>query len=118
MALTPRRTPYRSSSNMSDKYTMVAAAAAPSAIGPYWYATSLLVPPSLTRSSQAANPSSAHSPCRPFSELANQALARVSSQATKTDTLIFLSGCIPLVPETMKVVEGGVEAQTVSCSSG
>ncbi|GAA6003576.1 RidA family protein [Rhodotorula paludigena] len=34
------------------------------------------------------------------------------SQAIKTDSLVFLSGCIPLVPETMKVVEGGVEEQT------
>ncbi|GAA5877027.1 hypothetical protein JCM1840_007100 [Sporobolomyces johnsonii] len=34
------------------------------------------------------------------------------SQALKTDSLIFLSGCIPLNPQTMKVVEGGVEEQT------
>lgn len=34
-------------------------------------------------------------------------------QAIKTDSLVFLSGCIPLVPETMKVIEGGVEEQTV-----
>ncbi|TNY18419.1 YjgF-like protein [Rhodotorula diobovata] len=34
------------------------------------------------------------------------------SQAIKTDSLVFLSGCIPLVPETMKVVEGGIEEQT------
>lgn len=36
------------------------------------------------------------------------------SQAIKTDSLIFLSGCIPLDPVSMKVVEGGVEEQTVS----
>lgn len=35
------------------------------------------------------------------------------SQAIKTDSLIFLSGCIPLDPASMKVVEGGVEEQTV-----
>ncbi|GAA5866949.1 hypothetical protein JCM8547_003927 [Rhodosporidiobolus lusitaniae] len=34
------------------------------------------------------------------------------SQALKTDSLVFVSGCVPLVPETMKVVEGGVEEQT------
>ncbi|GAA5982798.1 hypothetical protein JCM11641_004627 [Rhodosporidiobolus odoratus] len=34
------------------------------------------------------------------------------SQALKTDSLVFLSGCIPLNPETMKVVAGGVEEQT------
>ncbi|KAL8287379.1 hypothetical protein RQP46_003831 [Phenoliferia psychrophenolica] len=34
------------------------------------------------------------------------------SQAIKTDSLIFLSGCIPLDPATMKVVDGGVEEQT------
>lgn len=39
------------------------------------------------------------------------------SQAIKTDSLIFLSGCIPLDPVTMKVVEGGVEEQTVSLNS-
>lgn len=27
--------------------------------------------------------------------------------------MVFLSGCIPLVPETMKVIEGGIEEQTV-----
>lgn len=35
-------------------------------------------------------------------------------QAIQTDSLVFLSGCIPLVPETMKVIEGGIEEQTVS----
>ncbi|GAA5881175.1 hypothetical protein JCM16303_004826 [Sporobolomyces ruberrimus] len=34
------------------------------------------------------------------------------SQAIKTDSLIFCSGCVPLVPETMKVIEGGVEEHT------
>ncbi|KAK4048478.1 hypothetical protein OIO90_005809 [Microbotryomycetes sp. JL221] len=34
------------------------------------------------------------------------------SQAIKTDSLIFVSGCVPLVPETMKVIEGDVQAQT------
>ncbi|KAK4700424.1 2-iminobutanoate/2-iminopropanoate deaminase, partial [Phenoliferia sp. Uapishka_3] len=34
------------------------------------------------------------------------------SQAIKTDSLIFTSGCIPLDPVSMKVVEGGVEEQT------
>ncbi|GAA5838780.1 hypothetical protein JCM11251_006736 [Rhodosporidiobolus azoricus] len=33
-------------------------------------------------------------------------------QAIKTDSLVFVSGCVPLVPETMKVIEGGVEEQT------
>lgn len=30
----------------------------------------------------------------------------------KAGNLVFLSGCIPLDPATMTVVEGGVEAQT------
>lgn len=34
------------------------------------------------------------------------------SQATKVGNTIFLSGQIPLNPETMEVVDGGVEAQT------
>ncbi|GAA5886839.1 hypothetical protein JCM6882_005906 [Rhodosporidiobolus microsporus] len=34
------------------------------------------------------------------------------AQAIKTDSLVFVSGCVPLVAETMKVVEGGVEEQT------
>ncbi|KAI5475637.1 translation inhibitor endoribonuclease [Pseudohyphozyma bogoriensis] len=34
------------------------------------------------------------------------------SQAITAGGLTFLSGCIPLVPETMKVVEGGIEEQT------
>lgn len=38
----------------------------------------------------------------------------LTRQAIQTDSLVFLSGCIPLVPETMKVIEGGIEEQTVS----
>ncbi|KAM0790283.1 hypothetical protein ACM66B_005585 [Microbotryomycetes sp. NB124-2] len=34
------------------------------------------------------------------------------SQAIKTDSLVFVSGCVPLVPETMKVIEGDVQDQT------
>ncbi|TFK42063.1 Endoribonuclease L-PSP/chorismate mutase-like protein, partial [Crucibulum laeve] len=34
------------------------------------------------------------------------------SQAIKVGDLLFASGCIPLDPSTMQVVEGGVEAQT------
>lgn len=33
------------------------------------------------------------------------------SQAVKTGTTVYLSGQIPLVPETMTMVEGDVEAQ-------
>ncbi len=33
------------------------------------------------------------------------------SQAVKTGTTVYLSGQIPLVPETMEMVEGGMEAQ-------
>ncbi len=34
------------------------------------------------------------------------------SQATKVGNLVFLSGQIPLDPETMEVVSGGIAAQT------
>lgn len=34
------------------------------------------------------------------------------SHAIRTGNLLFCSGQIPLVPETMHVVEGGIEAQT------
>jgi len=34
------------------------------------------------------------------------------SQAIKVGDLLFCSGCIPLDPATMEIVEGGVEAQT------
>lgn len=34
------------------------------------------------------------------------------SQAIKTNGLVFLSGQIPLVPETMQIIEGDVQAQT------
>ncbi len=33
------------------------------------------------------------------------------SQAIESGGIVFLSGQIPLVPETMKLVEGGLEAQ-------
>ena len=34
------------------------------------------------------------------------------SQAVKTGTTVYLSGQIPLLPSTMELVEGGIEAQT------
>ena len=34
------------------------------------------------------------------------------SQAIKAGNLLFVSGQVPLVPETMEVVEGDVQAQT------
>jgi|TARA_B110000467_G_C18187381_1_gene404051 reactive intermediate/imine deaminase len=34
------------------------------------------------------------------------------SQAIKVGDTVFLSGQIPLVPETMEIVEGGIEEQT------
>ncbi len=34
------------------------------------------------------------------------------SQAIKANGLVFLSGQIPLVPETMQVIEGDIQAQT------
>jgi reactive intermediate/imine deaminase len=33
------------------------------------------------------------------------------SQAVKVGTTVYLSGQIPLVPETMEMVEGGIEAE-------
>jgi len=33
------------------------------------------------------------------------------SQAVKTGNTVYLSGQIPLIPETMEMVEGGIEAQ-------
>lgn len=33
------------------------------------------------------------------------------SQAVKVDGLVFISGQIPLHPESMEIVEGGIEAQ-------
>jgi 2-iminobutanoate/2-iminopropanoate deaminase len=34
------------------------------------------------------------------------------SQAVKTGNLVFVSGQLPLVPETMSIVEGGIKEQT------
>ncbi|KAG8742546.1 hypothetical protein FRC10_001313 [Ceratobasidium sp. 414] len=34
------------------------------------------------------------------------------SQAIKAGGFVFASGCIPLVPSTMEVVQGGIEEQT------
>lgn len=34
------------------------------------------------------------------------------SQAIKTNGFVFLSGQIPLIPETMQVIEGDIQAQT------
>lgn len=63
------------------------------------------------------NAPSAIGPCEPIHQADASTADRVGladSQAIKTDSLIFLSGCIPLDPATMKVVDGGVEEQTVS----
>ncbi|MCW8905942.1 MAG: RidA family protein [Sedimenticola sp.] len=43
-------------------------------------------------------------------DLAPQAIGTYS-QAVKVNGSVYLSGQIPLVPETMEVVEGGIEAQ-------
>lgn len=43
-------------------------------------------------------------------DLAPQAIGTYS-QAVKVNGTVYLSGQIPLVPETMTVVEGGIEAQ-------
>ncbi len=43
-------------------------------------------------------------------DLAPQAIGTYS-QAVKTGSTVYLSGQIPLVPETMDMVEGGIEAQ-------
>jgi len=43
-------------------------------------------------------------------DLAPQAIGTYS-QAVKLDGLVFVSGQIPLVPETMLMVDGGIEAQ-------
>ncbi|KAL9716631.1 hypothetical protein Ac2012v2_001081 [Leucoagaricus gongylophorus] len=34
------------------------------------------------------------------------------SQAVKAGSLVFCSGCIPLSPETMEIISGGIEEQT------
>jgi len=34
------------------------------------------------------------------------------SQAVQAGSLVFLSGQIPLVPDTMEMIEGGIDAQT------
>ncbi|KIO06984.1 hypothetical protein M404DRAFT_24119 [Pisolithus tinctorius Marx 270] len=34
------------------------------------------------------------------------------SQAVKAGDLVFLSGCIPLVPSTMRIIDGGIVEQT------
>ncbi len=43
-------------------------------------------------------------------DLAPQAIGTYS-QAVKVGSTVYLSGQIPLVPETMEMVEGGMEAQ-------
>lgn len=46
-----------------------------------------------------------------FTEAAPAAIGPYS-QATKVGNTVFLSGQIPLVPETMEIAEGGIEGQT------
>ncbi|GAA6063257.1 hypothetical protein JCM10212_004991 [Sporobolomyces blumeae] len=58
--------------------------------------------------------SSLYSMSQPYSAVSTEnapAALGPYSQAIKTDSLVFCSGCIPLDPATMKVVEGGVEEQ-------
>lgn len=35
------------------------------------------------------------------------------SQAVEVNGVLYISGQVPLIPETMKIVEGGIEAQTL-----
>lgn len=37
------------------------------------------------------------------------------SQAVQAGDLVFVSGQLPLNPETMKIVEGGIQAETEQC---
>ncbi|KAK0433578.1 Endoribonuclease L-PSP/chorismate mutase-like protein [Armillaria borealis] len=46
------------------------------------------------------------------SSLTTVSTASPYSQAIKAGDLLFCSGCIPLDPTSMQVVEGGIEAQT------
>jgi reactive intermediate/imine deaminase len=44
------------------------------------------------------------------SDVAPQAIGTYS-QAVKVDNTVYLSGQIPLVPETMEIIEGGISAE-------
>jgi reactive intermediate/imine deaminase len=55
---------------------------------------------------------STHPTLIPVSTDAAPAALGPYSQAIKAGGLLFCSGCIPLDPATMQIVEGGIEAQT------
>lgn len=50
----------------------------------------------------------------PYGYTTSEAPAAIGpySQAIKVGDLLFCSGCIPLNPQTMEIVQGGVEEQT------
>ncbi|PPQ78033.1 hypothetical protein CVT25_015578 [Psilocybe cyanescens] len=59
-----------------------------------------------------SSPASTHESLTVVSTTQAPAAIGPYSQAIKVGDLLFCSGCIPLVPSTMQIVEGGVEAQT------
>ncbi|KIJ66469.1 hypothetical protein HYDPIDRAFT_26818 [Hydnomerulius pinastri MD-312] len=53
-----------------------------------------------------------HSSLTPVTTQAAPSAIGPYSQAIKVGDLVFVSGCIPLVPSTMQIIEGGVVEQT------
>ncbi|KAI5998090.1 Endoribonuclease L-PSP/chorismate mutase-like protein [Pisolithus albus] len=53
-----------------------------------------------------------HSSLKPVTTENAPAAIGPYSQAIKAGDLVFLSGCIPLVPSTMQIVDGGIVEQT------
>ncbi|KAI6031304.1 Endoribonuclease L-PSP/chorismate mutase-like protein [Pisolithus microcarpus] len=53
-----------------------------------------------------------HSSLKPVTTENAPAAIGPYSQAIKAGDLVFVSGCIPLVPSTMQIVDGGIVEQT------
>ncbi|KAI9569498.1 Endoribonuclease L-PSP/chorismate mutase-like protein [Boletus coccyginus] len=65
---------------------------------------------SVTRTS--ARTMSTHPALKPVSTPAAPSAIGPYSQAIKAGGLVFVSGCIPLVPSTAQIVDGGIGPQT------
>ncbi|KAI5991346.1 Endoribonuclease L-PSP/chorismate mutase-like protein [Pisolithus marmoratus] len=66
--------------------------------------------PQVTRTMSSAV--TTHSSLTPVTTTNAPAAIGPYSQAVKVGDLVFVSGCIPLVPSTMQIIDGGIVEQT------
>ncbi|KAI6133656.1 YjgF-like protein [Pisolithus croceorrhizus] len=75
-------------------------------------APTVFLPTSVAQVIRTMSAVTTHSSLRPVTTENAPAAIGPYSQAIKAGDLVFVSGCIPLVPSTMQIVAGGIVEQT------